>query len=191
MPRWTTKVPDDPRGQGLPLVRTPAGSTLKAIVTSDGLIGCETHFWGGHTVPCEGAECEACEAGIAYRWHGYLSAYNPNDQLHFIFEMTGQAAKTFSEYSIEHKTLRGCGFEAYRWKHVRNGRVIIKCSPSQFHAHALPRAPNLERVMAIIWRLPIPNVEVDGNRRGHPNTKVSRLLDGQSSDPLLYDTPQP
>jgi len=63
----------------LPLVRTPANRSLKAVVTSDALIGTDTHFWGGHTVPCERPECDACNHGIAYRWHGYLSAYNPLD----------------------------------------------------------------------------------------------------------------
>lgn len=191
MPRWTSKVPDDPRGQGLPLVRTPAAGSLKAIVTSDNLIGCDTHFWGGHTIPCQGPGCPADEAGIAYRWHGYLSAYNPNDQLHFIFEMTAQAAKIFSDYRVENGTLRCCAFEAWRWKHTRNGRVMIKTNPGPLKSIALPQAPNLEKVMAIIWRLPIPNVEVHGINRNQPAVHILHGGDGQSSDPLDYDQPQP
>ena len=191
MPNWTNRVPDDPRGQGLPLVRTPAGRSLRAIVTSTDLIGCETHFWGGHTIPCTAPECEACQAGIAYRWHAYLAAYNPHDQLHFIFECTAQAAKRFAEYRAEHNTLRGCDFEAYRWKHVRNGRVIIKCQPSAIQHAALPDPPDLTRVMAIIWRLPIPNVVTQGTRRGCLHVLASTDDDGQSSDPRRYTTPQP
>ena len=191
MPNWSNQVPADPRGQGLPLVRTPAGRSLRAIVTSDDLIGCDTHFWGGHTVPCTAPDCEACQAGISYRWHAYLSAYNPTDQLHFIFETTAQAAKTFAEYRAEQHSLRCCQFEAYRWKQRKNGRVIIKCERSAIQPSALPRAPHLTRVMAIIWRLPIPQVYNQGQQRGCPRVHAQPGGDGQSADPRDYATPQP
>lgn len=191
MPNWSTDVPDDPRGQGLPLLRTPAGSRLRAIVTSTDLIGCETHFWGGHTVPCEAPECEACQNGVAYRWHGYLSAFNPLDSLHFIFEMTDQAARFFTAYRKEHNALRCCQFEAYRWHSKKNGRVMIKCERSAVLSSALPQAPDLKKVMAIIWRLPIPNVQTLGVLRGQTRVHASSEGNGQSSDPRDYATPQP
>jgi len=191
MPTRTKSPPVDQLGHGLPLVRTPAGRSLTAIVTSKTLIGTDTHFWGGHTVPCERPECEACNNGIGYRWHGYLAAYNPLDQLHFIFEMTANAAAVFNDYQLVNKTLRCCQFEAYRWKRLRNGRVIIKCEHSAIAPHALPNAPDLERVMAVIWRLPIPNVKVEGIERGSPKVYASSRGNGQESDPRLYKTPNP
>lgn len=191
MPTWTHTPPDDPRGQGLPLVRTPSAKTLKAIVTSQTMIGTDTHFWGGHTVPCERPECDACENGIAYRWHGYLSAFNPNDSLHFIFEFTAQASEAFLAYEKEHKTLRCCLFQAYRWRHVRNGRVIIRCEHSAFVDHALPKPPDLTKVMAIIWRLPIPSVTTDGIHRNVTRIALEPGNNGQDSDPKLYSQPQP
>ena len=191
MTTWTHAPPDDPRGFGLPLIRTPAARSLKAIVTCENLIGTDTHFWGGHTVPCQRPSCDACEAGIAYRWHGYLSAFNPVDQMHFVFEFTAQAADKFMKYFTAHDTLRCCEFEAYRWKHIRNGRVIIKTAHSAFAPHALPAAPDLCRVMAVIWRLPIDSVESDGNRSAgrRPHLAVDDARDGQSSDPLDYAVP--
>lgn len=191
MPNWSNQVPDDPRGQGLPLVRTPAARTLTAIVTSTDLIGCDTHFWGGHTVPCTKPACEACQSGIAYRWHAYLSALNPNDDLHFIFEMTAQAAQRFAEYRLEHATLRCCQFEAYRWKQRRNGRVMLKLTRSAISPNALPRAPDLARVMSIIWRLPAPNVQTEGTKRGCAHVYADPTGNGDSSDPKAYKTPQP
>lgn len=186
MPNWTHNPPDDPRGYGLPIIRTPANRTLKAVVTSDQLIGCDTHFWGGHTVPCTRPDCEADKAGIAYRWHGYISAFNPADELHFVFEMTAQAAAKFTTYREEHHTLRCCQFEAWRWGHKKNGRVILKLQHSAIPTHALPEAPDLANVMAIIWRLPIPQVTVTGKLRGAPRVWASNDGDGQSSDPKLY-----
>lgn len=191
MPTWTHSPPDDPRGQGLPLLRTPAARNLEAVVTSEKLIGTDTHFWGGHTIPCERPECEACNHGVAYRWHGYLSAYHPQEQLHFIFEMTAQAAQTFTEYLKEHGTLRCCRFIAYRWQRRRNGRVIIKCEHSAFATHSLPNAPDLAKVMAIIWRIPIGNVQDAGLRSGRLNLHVDSDGNGQSSDPREYAQPNP
>ncbi len=189
MPTWTKSAPDDPRGQGLPLVRTPAARSLYAIVTSDNLIGCDTHFWGGHTVPCERPECDACENGIAYRWHAYLSAYNPEDQLHFVFECTANASAVFNDYFLVNKTLRCCQFEAYRWRRKTNGRVIIKCQRSAIQPHALPKPPDITKVMAVIWRLPIPNVKIRGIERGSPRVYPHSDNDGQSTDPRDYTGP--
>lgn len=191
MPKWTRNVPADPRGQGLPIMRTPANQSLKAIVTSSDLIGTDTHYWGGHTVPCESPTCDACEAGVQYRWHAYLSAYTPDDQLHFIFECTANAAKAFAEYRDDHGPLRGCLFEAYRWKHVRNGRVIIKCTPSALPTAVLPPPPDLLRVMAIIWRLPTAGMIPGPRERGCQKIFADSDGDGQSSDPRDYATPQP
>lgn len=191
MPNWSNQVPDDPRGHGLPLVRTPAARSLTAIVTSADIIGCDTHFWGGHTVPCTKPECEACLAGISYLWHGYLSAFNPADNLHFIFEMTTQAAKKFAEYRKEHGTVRCCQFEAYRWRQRRNGRVMLKLVPSAMPSAALPAAPDVAKIMAVIWRLPAPNVETVGQQRGCARLQVDPEGNGDSADPRNYATPRP
>jgi len=175
----------------LPLIRTPAGKPLTAFITSDDLIGCDTHFWGGHTVPCDKPDCEACEAGSTYRWHAYLAAYNPDDQLHFIFECTAQAAAKFQEYRKEHVTLRGCHFQAYRWHGRRNGRVIIKFSPASLVPAALPNAPDLAKVMAVVWRLPLPNVFVAGVERGAARIHADPAGNGDSADPKDYSHGRP
>jgi len=189
MPKWTNAPPTDPRGQGLPLLRTPANGALRAIVTSDRLVGTDTHFYGGHTIPCDRPTCDACDNGVAYRWHGYLTAYNPNDQLHFIFEMTAQAADAFNTFFNENGTLRTAAFEAYRWQHRRNGRVIVKVEPSAVREHTLPPAPDVVKCMAIIWRLPPDDVFVAGVDRGHAKIWAEDKGNGQSSDPKDY--PQP
>jgi len=191
MPNWTNKIPVDPRGQGLPLQRCPAQTNLEAIVTCGNLIGCNTHFWGGHTVPHDDHDCEACERGSTYRWHAYLSCFDPKTNLHFIFECTAQAAHVFADFHKAHNSLRGCQFVAYRWKRARNGRVIIKTTPTAMNHAALPRSPDLTRVMAIIWRLPLPNVFVAGQERGHPRVHADPNGDGRSTDPKDYTTARP
>ena len=60
MPRFSHDVPQDPRGPAFPIVRTPPGRALRAIVTSLDLVGCFTHYYKGRTIPCEGAGCRLC-----------------------------------------------------------------------------------------------------------------------------------
>jgi len=181
MPNWSTDIPDDPRGHGLPLIRCPAQTTLEAIVTCDNLIGCDTHFWAGHTVPCTKPECDPCTDGNRWTWHAYLSAYDPKSDEHFIFECTQRGAMPFKEYFRAHHSLRGCQFQAYRWKRAKNGRVQIKCTPTAFNHNLLPKPPILQNVMAIIWKLPMPNTWVAGAEHGHPRIHADPDLQGQST----------
>lgn len=193
MPTWTKSPPEDPRGHGLPLIRTPAAGCLRAIVTSQSLIGTDTHFWGGHTIPCERPDCEACNHGIGYQWHGYITAINPSTDLHFIFEMTAQAAIPFNEFQEKNGSLRTAQFQAYRWNRRKNGRVIIKVEQSATPSHALPSPPDLIQIMAIIWRLPPQNVKQDGlsSVSYRPGLAVTRKGDGQSLDPRDFPQPAP
>ncbi len=63
MPTWSHEPPQDPRGQSFEIVRAPIGQPLTAIVTSDHLVGCYTHFWKRRTIPCEGSGCRLCLDG--------------------------------------------------------------------------------------------------------------------------------
>ena len=174
MPLWSTDIPQPGRGPAFPLKRTPSGKGICAIVTSDDLIGCDTHWWGGHTVPCEGPECEAHTAGIPFRWHGYLSALDTTSHLHFIFEMTAQAAEVFKDYREAHGTLRGCVFEAKRLKSAHNSRVCIRCKPADLRAEHLPKAPDLAACMAIIWNVPNQDATVKGTLKDVPHIRLDR-----------------
>lgn len=182
MPTWSHEVPTPGRGPSFPLKRTPQGRGIIAIVTSDDLIGCDTHWWGGHTVPCEGQQCEAHKAGIPFRWHGYLSAVDTTSHLHFIFEMTAQAADVFKDFRKAHGTLRGCIFEAKRLKSAHNSRVCIRCKPADLREAHLPQPPDLPACMAIIWSVPNQDVQVAGTLKDVPRV----CLDRQAvPDPIL------
>jgi len=191
MPRWTTEPPADSHGKSLPLLRTPATTPLRAIITSSQLIGCDTHFFGGHTVPCERPNCKACLESIPYRWHAYLAAYMPLSGTHFIFECTAQAATPLFQYYCEHGTLRGCQIEAYRWHKRPNGRVIIRTATSATPMSVLPPAPDLAAIMAIIWSLPRQNITITDDDRVSAAIDVTSKGDGQSADPRLYRFPNP
>lgn len=182
MPRWSNEIPDASRSPSFPLKRTPSGRGIVAIVTSDDLIGCDTHWWGGHTVPCEGENCEAHKNGIPFRWHGYLSAVDATTHLHFLFEMTAQAAEAFKDYRRAHGTLRGCIFEAKRLRSNANSRVCIRCKPADLREQHLPEAPNIRKCMAVIWNVPDTDVEIAGTLKDIP--RIRKML-ANGKDPIL------
>jgi len=172
MPTFTRDVPDDPRGPAFPIIRTPAHRPLVAIVTSEDLVGCYTHFYKGRTFPCEAPECDACKDGIPYRWHAYQSAYDPKKHFHFIFECTAQAGERFTDYRAIHNSLRGCLFEATRMHARHNARIIIHCKPADLTAIRLPKPPDIIKCLAILWDFPTTDIEVRGIE---PEKKTKRI----------------
>ena len=155
MPIYTNSPPDDPRGHALTLMRVPANGSFSAIITSPDLIGCQTHWFGGRTVPCDSTQCKACEEGVPWRWHAYVSALLGGSRQHVLLEFTAQAAETLVNYRTAHETLRGCYIKAKRHRNRHNGRVLLHCEPHSLEGIALPDAANLPNVLSIIWNLPI------------------------------------
>lgn len=182
MPRWSNEIPDNSRTPNFPLKRTPSGRGITAIITSDDLIGCDTHWWGGHTVPCEGPACDACKNGIPFRWHGYLAAVDTTTFLHFLFEMTAQAADSFKDFRRANRTLRGCLFEAKRLKSAHNSRVVIRCKPADLRETHLPEPPNVRKCMAVIWNVPDADVEIQGTLK---DVRRIRKVTANGEDPIL------
>lgn len=183
MPQFSSTPPSDPRGAALPLVRTPSGRGLVAIVTSEDLIGCPTHFWGGRTVPCEAADCKPCSEGLPWRWHAWLSAWSPNDHRAFIFESTARVAEIFVAYRTTHGTLRGCKFRAQRRTTSPNSRVYLECQPADLQGIRLPEAPDLIKCLSIIWNIRTPEVDVQGILRSVPRVVVDQKGNGELIHP--------
>jgi len=183
MPQFSNVPPEDPRGHALQLLRTPTGRALVAIATSDDLIGCPTHFWGGRTVPCETQDCKACNEGIPWRWHAWLSAWSVANHQHFIFETTSRVAKIFVAYRTAHSTLRGCKFRARRRTMAPNSRVLVECQPTDLEGIKLPQSPDLVKCMSIIWNIREPDLDVQGILRSVPRVVTDRHGNGELITP--------
>jgi len=154
MPNWTNHPPADARGVSLPLRRTPSTGVWAGIITSPNLIGCNTHYYGGRTQPCEAPTCDACLHGVPYRWHAYLGALEARYGTHLILELTSQATDNLYAYLRAHGTLRGCLLECTRVGPRRNGRVVTRCRPADLNGRTLPPPPDLVAALSIIWGLP-------------------------------------
>jgi len=173
MPKWTTAIPEDPKGPALPIRRTPAFKKMLAIITSEDLIGTNTHYFKGRTRPCEGPGCEAHLAGIPFRWHAYVAAEDIDTALHFIFETTAMGAEPFIQYREHHNTLRGCLFQAQRWKQRPNGRILIRCKPADLKDKRLPPAPDMIKCLSILWDLPSTDLDAGGR---NPEKRTQEIV---------------
>jgi len=164
----------------LPIKRAPPARPLIAIATSESLIGTYTHYWHGKTQPCTLPDCPAHAAGIPYRWHGYFGAWDQALNLHFLMEVTAQAAETFVLYTKAQGTLRGCLFEARRLNNKPNGRLLLRTKPADLTKLQLPPEPDLIATLSVLW-----NISPDqlGPPTQDPERKVQTLHPDGPPDP--------
>jgi len=176
MPTWTTNLPPTPDRHGYDLRRTPPDHPIRAIVTSETFFVCQTHYWGGRTVPCEAPDCDACRAMSPTRAHCYLSALEAKTHDHFLFECTTKAAYPFQDYLETYHTLRGCEFVACRPKRRRNAQVEIICRPFDITKIYLPKPPNIPAAMAVIWQLPQSAIDTKPGPPANPNITADKTI---------------
>lgn len=158
------------------MIRTPANRPFVAIVSSDDLVGTNTHYYHNRTTPCEGTGCPICAEGHSWRWHGYLSCVDQGTKEHVLFEFTAQASDAFRAYRDRYSTLRGCLFKATRHAQRYNGRVTIQTRPADLEGKDLPPGVNLTAMLCHIWNIPVPEAEITGRVKDHPRIRVRNSL---------------
>lgn len=154
MPSFNDAPKKTDRPKPMDLIRTPTKGILSGIVLAEAITGCETHYWGGRTVPCEHPDCPACDDASPTRWHGYLPIWSPKDNATFIWEFTEQAADALLAYRDKYNTLRGCGIHARRAKPIPNGRIVVSTQPVDLLKYTLPALPDVQKILLTIWNLP-------------------------------------
>jgi len=170
---------------GYDLRRTPQSASLQAIITSPELLVCDTHFWGGRTIPCErhhqeldgtltAGNCAACNEAVPYRTHVYVSAFDVKTREHFIFECTAHAAKPLEEYRYGNSTLRGCIMHASRPKGLKNAKVVIQTNTANLSKVRLPDPPNVILALTTIWRLPLTGLAIEDHRHQTPTARTKK-----------------
>lgn len=182
MPTFRTELPAVSKHMGFDIRRTPQSSPIHAIITSEDLTVCDTHYWHGRTIPCERpsidnsgtpqpSTCEACNEGTPFRTHVYFFVYDPKKAEHFIFECTSHAAKPLSEYRAANGTLRGCIIFARRPKGLKNSKVSIETATANLAKQRIPESPNIIQALSVIWRLPRPALPIEHQRGRQPTVK--------------------
>lgn len=176
MPNFDSTPPTDLGRSGYRLIRTPAAHAIVGHIISDNLVGCRTHFVGQRTIPCESPNCDSCDTGIAWRWHGYVLLVVDTTQEVVIFECTARSSQAIAAYFQRYATTRGAHLKAVRSPPKPNGRVLIQCKPADLEKVTLPKAPPVEKLLCHIWNLPENQVGVTDCTPRPPfrNTTVDR-----------------
>lgn len=187
MPLFNSKAPAEADHSGYRLIRTPAAHALLAHVVSNNLVGCNTHFVNNRTVPCEQPDCDPCQSGIGWRWHGYLLILIDATQELAIFETTARASAAFSAHFERYQTLRGAHFKAGRINNRPNGRVLIQVKPGDLQRVTLPPDQPVEKLLCHIWNIPPVTVEKTAAKPRMPfeHATVDRAKD---TEPIHIDT---
>lgn len=154
MPNFDSKPPTDLGRSGYRLIRTPTAHPLIGHIISDNLVGCRTHFNNQRTVPCEAPNCDSCENGIAWRWHGYVLLLLDATQEVVIFECTARSSESIAAYWQRYGTTRGAHMKASRVNGRQNGRVLLQCKPADLQKISLPAASPVEKLLCHIWNIP-------------------------------------
>ena len=179
------RPPVQTSGPALQITRTPQGRPFTGLILSNNLTGTNTHFYKGRTCPCELPNCAACADGLPWRWHGYVACMDITTGRHCLYELTAAAAEPLVTYHDLTGTLRGVLFESTRIGKRPNGRVTIRCKPSDPLKHHLPPEPNVPLALCQLWNLPFTALEPDGLQKGAPRIAVNSNIVDDLSRALL------
>lgn len=135
----------------LRVVRVGSDRPIKGYVTSETWVGCETHFAGGRTVPCEQKQCEVCSSGTPPRWHAYLGLILHPSGEHVLLILPTSALPSLKQYRAEFQTIRGANLIAFRPSKRPNGRVITSLDHGGRASLNLPAGPPIESILLRMW----------------------------------------
>ena len=166
-----------PREQHAELVRTPHNKPLKAIITSNKIIACPTHYHARRTIPCNGpGQCDLCATGHKWRLHAYISIINLDNLAHQIVEFPARQYDALTQWWRRLGTVRGLYIEATRPNGRPNGQIQLVIKKPASEPPSLPDPLPLEWILCKIWGVPADpykpqpkNTENNGKTK-HNNT---------------------
>ena len=191
MDNWKNRPPAPNEFGGIRLLRVPKAKSLEMLITSDTLIGCDTHFSHRRTIPCTGPGCPLCLDGSTPRWHGYISICSTRHTAQAVLELTALAAQPVMDYQDRHGSLRGARLKATRVGNHDNSPVHCSLEPSDVDRRTLPEGVHLENFLTVIWHLDQPNGNGNGTPPHPPNlTNNSGTPPPASTAPLPHPSAQ-
>lgn len=166
--KWQNEPPLPTDFAGIRLLRVPAKSFLRGIITSDKLVGAPTHYANRRTQPCQDKDCELCRDGNQPRWHGYISLIHTASNNHIVLELTALAAVPIKDWETRHGSLRGANIRAERPGNRDNSPVQCRLEAADHDLRVLPLGVHLVTFLEHLWspgtRPPAPT----GRQAGHP-----------------------
>lgn len=150
---WKNRPPAPNEFGGIRLIRVDKDRGLDAVITSNTLVGRDTHFTNRRTAACTGPDCSYCLDNVPARWHGYISICSTRLTSQAVLELTALAAQPIIDYQDRHGSLRGARLRASRKGNKHNSPVTCEVLPSDLDQRTLPRGVHLENFLAVIWHL--------------------------------------
>lgn len=153
MPIWTTNPEGAGQKTNYRILRCPTGRPITGVVLDDEFVGTNLHYWKGRSKPCEGATCEACEAGHRPRWKGYVHLYSPQTKTIVIFEFTERVVHEFRAFQTRFGSLRGACITARRLNSKVNGPLLLEFAEGRQDGALLPQVTDLREILCRIWEV--------------------------------------
>lgn len=138
----------------VPIYSAIPRARLLLVCLSDKVVGVNTHFIDGSTIPCVGkdAHCEGCQAKKAKRWKGYIGAWEPLNERVVLAEITLDAYRTGpAQLRGDGPGLRGYSIVLSRQGKKPNAPVRVEIAALPVDPGSLPKAPDVKAVLRNIW----------------------------------------
>jgi len=148
----------DGQGQGPPKLRKrwvpvvwpgPEG-TVKLIALGDTLSAVRSHWWEGHTLPCQADQCLACHKGERSRLLLYVPCWHVVWARVVLACVSEDAAAGALGCLAELDALRGRWLTLARVGRGPRSRVILAVEDSVYDG-PLPKAPDVAEVLRRVW----------------------------------------
>lgn len=174
--------PDTPRLRNkCQLVRTPRGGKIQAVIISTAAQAVWTHYYGGRTQPCSGADCEMCEAQGTRRRHVYVAIWNPDTAKTVMLEVTDTAGVELLLWKQEGRPLRGRMIRTVRLNSRVNAPVEVTIGDDVSAKYQLPPEPEIRDSLRIIWHLahdPSAYTDAEQGTRVRPHIRRKKATNG-------------
>ena len=161
--------PDESVQHSLRIVRAPAKGDAKFICTSRQILGTRNHYFGGKTSPCIIGKCEACDAGLPWRWAGYFGVWHPPTNEHMVCEIPAAAGKKFAQFKEDHGVMRGSRVTLFRAGTRPNGRVLINIIAEDQYNRAMPDELDIQSFLCHLWNIAVERTARSPERGGSVN----------------------
>jgi len=150
MINWSSRPANLKTGASYPLIRCKPDDRRRWVILSREIVGLDTHYWKGRTVPHVKQDCPACADKRPFRWYGFLACLSPG-WTKVVHEITPSVCEALEIYAKDHGTIRGSVIEMRRTRGKVNGRIIATLKPIE--GVPVEQLPEPHDVIPLLFRL--------------------------------------
>lgn len=163
--------PKDTANNSLRIVRAPARGATSWIISSTKIVGTRNHFYNGRTCPCVAGDCPPCNAGMPWRWAGYLSVWNPTSNERAVLELPAAAGQAVHDFIKGHGYLRKALIGLTRAGNRSNGRVLATLKPWDAAGREVPDGIDIVKYLCNLWGIALDST-AEGTGRYNGSTAM-------------------